>query len=124
LLTVEVAHGSRSGLRLSAEAYRSRFPEYGGLEKVLPLLDRLVDSLTILDQNRVLHRDIKPSNVLVDRNGHVWLNDFGLARLMGDSQLTAPGGRMGTDGFMSPEQWDGREDIDGRTDVFSLGATI
>jgi serine/threonine protein kinase/formylglycine-generating enzyme required for sulfatase activity len=94
------------------------------LKQILPVLDRLVDALTVLDQNQVIHRDIKPSNVLVERTGHVWLTDFGLARLAGEALLTLPGQRLGTSGFMSPEQWDGRADIDSRADLFSVGATL
>jgi formylglycine-generating enzyme required for sulfatase activity len=94
------------------------------LRQVLPVLDKLVDALTVFGRNGVVHRDLKPSNVLLDRNGDVWLSDFGLARLVGESMLTAPGAQIGTQGFMSPEQWAGREDVDGRADVFSLGATL
>jgi len=64
--------------------------------------------------------------VLLDRLGHVWLTDFGLATLAegGDSSLRAPGVQLGSPGLMSPEQWGGREHLDRRVDVFGLGATI
>jgi serine/threonine protein kinase/formylglycine-generating enzyme required for sulfatase activity len=94
------------------------------LEQVLPLLDKLIEAVTVVQRAGVLHRDIKPSNILVDRNGNVWLSDFGLARLAGYSGLTSPGAGMGSPGYMSPEQWEGREDLNERADVFGLGATL
>ncbi len=94
------------------------------LDQVLPLLDQLVDAVNVIHQARVLHRDIKPSNVLVDKRNNLWLSDFGLARLEEKGAGTTPGMIVGTRGFMSPEQGRGEEDIDFRSDVFSLGATI
>jgi WD40 repeat protein len=76
-------------------------------------------------QNGVLHRDVKPSNLLVDARGKLWVADFGLARIQGDSQLTQTGDLIGTLRYMSPEQAHGKRGvIDGRADVYSLGATL
>ena len=94
------------------------------LDKVLPLLDQLIQAVTALHRGGVLHRDIKPSNVLVDSQGHPWLSDFGLARLQEQGAGTMPGVGMGTSGYMSPEQARGEPDIDLRADLFSLGATL
>jgi serine/threonine protein kinase len=93
------------------------------LQKVLPLLDQIVDAVTAIHQakNPILHRDIKPSNVLVDGRGNLWLSDFGLARL--DTARSMVGAIVGTRGYMAPEQGRG-EEIDFRADVFSLGATL
>jgi serine/threonine protein kinase len=71
----------------------------------------------------VLHRDIKPSNLLFDKSGHVWIADFGLARVEDESQLTRTGDILGTLRYMSPEQATG-ERVDARSDVYSLGATL
>jgi serine/threonine protein kinase/formylglycine-generating enzyme required for sulfatase activity len=94
------------------------------LEKVLPLLDKVVDAVAALHRRGVLHRDIKPSNVLVDKEGNPWLSDFGLARLQDSSIGTHPGMGMGTQGYAAPEQTRGEKEIDFRADVFSLGVTL
>ncbi|MCP4895972.1 MAG: serine/threonine protein kinase [bacterium] len=72
----------------------------------------------------VVHRDIKPANLMIDTHGIVKIADFGLA-LLGDgaSRLTATGMFMGTPGYLSPEQCM-NEDIDKRTDIYSLGVTF
>ncbi|MBI4607197.1 MAG: protein kinase [Planctomycetes bacterium] len=73
----------------------------------------------------IIHRDVKPANLLLDRRGHLWLTDFGLAHCRADSGLTVTGDVVGTLRYMSPEQALGRRAaIDERTDVYSLGATL
>ncbi|MFO7975656.1 MAG: SUMF1/EgtB/PvdO family nonheme iron enzyme, partial [Candidatus Hydrogenedentota bacterium] len=72
----------------------------------------------------IIHRDIKPQNIMIDRAGRVKVMDFGLARaVQASTQLTAQGTRLGTPMYMSPEQCQGK-DIDGRTDIYSLGVTL
>ena len=78
----------------------------------------------------VIHRDIKPGNILVDSSGNVKIVDMGLAKLenKGDeesiSMLTASASIMGTVDFMSPEQGFSSKNVDGRADIYSLGATL
>lgn len=73
----------------------------------------------------IVHRDIKPSNLIVDDTGKAWVTDFGLARIQSDVSLTQSGDVIGTMRYMSPEQARGESAIvDGRTDVYSLGATL
>jgi outer membrane protein assembly factor BamB len=73
----------------------------------------------------VIHRDIKPSNLLLDREGTVWLTDFGLARQSSEVTLTVSGMLMGTPRYMSPEQAaTTQHKVDARSDVYSLGATL
>src|SRR5262249_29310825 len=73
----------------------------------------------------ILHRDIKPANLMLDAAGHLWVTDFGLAQVQGDSRLTPTGDILGTLRYMSPEQaLAKRVVIDGRTDIYSLGVTL
>ncbi len=76
-------------------------------------------------QEGIIHRDIKPANLMVNARGHLWVTDFGLARLQSDSGLTITGDVIGTLRYMSPEQALGRRVlIDARTDIYSLGVTL
>jgi serine/threonine-protein kinase len=71
----------------------------------------------------VVHRDIKPANLMLDDQGRVKVADFGLAlRVDRPEQHDADGTIVGTPNFMSPEQFEGAA-VDGRTDIYSLGAT-
>ena len=81
------------------------------------------DALDHAHTRGVIHRDIKPSNLLVDGRGFIWVADFGLARRIADPDQTHHESLIGTPRYMSPEQT--RNDpVDGRTDLYSLGATL
>jgi len=71
----------------------------------------------------VIHRDIKPANLLVTSDGRVKLSDFGIAKLFGNTGMTAAGNVLGTVEFMAPEQADARP-VGPRTDLYSLGAVF
>jgi hypothetical protein len=73
----------------------------------------------------IVHRDIKPANLLLDHGGQLWITDFGLAQMGGDSGLTLTGELLGTLRYASPEQVLARRGVvDHRSDVYSLGATL
>jgi serine/threonine protein kinase len=71
----------------------------------------------------IIHRDVKPGNVLVDRNGHARLTDFGIATTTGDSSLTTQGALIGSPSYMAPERANG-EEPQPPVDLWSLGATL
>ena len=72
-------------------------------------------------QREILHRDIKPSNLLIDHDEHVWVADFGLAKLA-DTEQTSTDGVVGTLRYMSPERFKGWSDP--RSDIYGLGMTL
>jgi WD40 repeat protein len=97
----------------------------GFFRRVGQLGIQAADALAYAHERGVIHRDIKPSNLLLDKQGVLWITDFGLARRQQDVALTHSGALVGTPRYMSPEQAEAsRCPIDHRTDVYSLGVTL
>ena len=95
------------------------------LDEVVRILEQLAPALDEAHQQGIIHRDIKPHNILFDRRNMPYLADFGIAKLTHASQkFTAKGAVMGTAAYISPEQARGDAHIDGRSDLYSLGATL
>src|SRR5262245_14287947 len=95
------------------------------VEAACRLVLDVAEALQHAHQAGVVHRDVKPSNILVRADGRALLFDFGLARLDDEITLTLTGDFTGTPAYVSPEQIAGRrEEVDGRSDVFSLGVTL
>jgi eukaryotic-like serine/threonine-protein kinase len=81
--------------------------------------------LVYAHERKIIHRDIKPSNLLLDKQGVLWIADFGLARKIEDPAMTQSGAMLGTPRYMSPEQAQAAtRPVDQRSDIYSLGATL
>jgi eukaryotic-like serine/threonine-protein kinase len=96
--------------------------------EVVGLTEQLLEVLVSAHANGIVHRDVKPANLLVTPQGELRLLDFGIASLResgGAASHTGSGTMLGTPGFMAPEQARGRvEQVDERTDIWSVGATM
>ena len=92
--------------------------------KCIPIFKQMLQAVDYAHRNGIIHRDIKPSNILLDKNDNVKVMDFGIAKLVGEKGLTKTGTKLGTLYYMSPEQVMGEKNIDGRSDIFSLGITF
>jgi serine/threonine-protein kinase len=94
--------------------------------RLLDVLDQVLDVLAAAHSRGIVHRDLKPDNLFVARDGSIKVLDFGIARILDDLpgiHKTRAGITLGTVPFMSPEQALGKRDqVDGRSDLFSLGA--
>ena len=93
---------------------------YMPFEQKLGFIIQVCEALDFAHQNEVVHRDIKPGNMFITLEGGLKIVDFGLARLT-SSEVTRSGVIVGSPYYMSPEQVKGLPDIDGRSDLFSVG---
>ena len=112
---------------IDGEDLRHRMERLGILneDEVVKIGVSLCDALTYLHglSPRILHRDVKPGNVRISPSGHVFLVDFGLAKIVQGNQMTITGARAMTPGYSPPEQY-GTARTDARSDIYSLGATL
>ena len=90
--------------------------------RVIDIIAETAEALDYAHGQGIIHRDIKPANIMLLSNGHVKVTDFGIAKAVSSSQ-TKSGIILGTPNYMSPEQINGNE-IDGRSDIFSLGVVF
>jgi len=83
---------------------------------------QVAEALAYAHDQGVIHRDIKPANLLLDRQGIIWITDFGLAHAAREAGVTQPGSTAGTLRYLAPEQFQGH--VDARSDIYSLGITL
>ncbi len=126
------------GHTLREEIHHERTP----LSKLLKYLNQVTDGLAKAHAAGIIHRDLKPDNIMISRDGHAKILDFGLAKLVETTELgldreemdsqvptaalpqrTSPGAIMGTVGYMSPEQVKAKT-LDQRSDIFSFGCVL
>jgi serine/threonine-protein kinase len=113
---------------IDGETLRARIDREGPLpvEESLRITRQVADALGYAHERGIAHRDIKPENILLER-GHAVVADFGIARAVaatGAERLTETGLAVGTPLYMSPEQASGDGNIDGRSDLYSLGCVL
>jgi len=93
------------------------------IEEMAHIFREVASALDYAHRKGVLHRDIKPANVLLDESGRVVLTDFGIARIVSETQFTVTGTLVGTPAYMSPEQGKGMS-IASPSDIYSLGIIL
>jgi len=115
-------------MRLMSSSSLSDRLEQGPLSisETIRILNRLAPALDSAHALGIIHRDLKPANILFDQWNNPYLSDFGIVKLIADSNtaLTAVGGLMGTPSYMSPEQVRAVVKLDGRSDIYALGVIL
>lgn len=113
---------------LAGRTLEDEWRDAGGIldeARVVVVATSVLDVLDAAHQRGIIHRDVKPANVFVTNAGSIKMLDFGVARLLSHPRSTPTGDALGTAEFIAPEQARGlSRDVDARTDLYSLGATM
>lgn len=92
-------------------------------EEIIKISIRVAEALKAAHENGIIHRDIKPQNIMVTPSGEVKVTDFGIAKGVSSTTVTASGETLGSVHYLSPEQARGTK-VDARSDLYSLGITM
>jgi serine/threonine protein kinase len=93
------------------------------VDQVINIVAQVAQGLAYAHEHGIVHRDVKPSNIMIVRDGHVKITDFGIARMASAAVRTQTGMVLGSPKYMSPEQVVGKL-TDQRSDIFSLGVML
>jgi len=109
------------GASLAAHLKSRHWPE----AEAVRIVRQACRALAVAHADGIVHRDIKPDNLILTRRGDIKLVDFGIAKRVDEEQsMTRTGSAVGTPHYIAPEQVRGERELDGRVDIYSLGATL
>jgi serine/threonine-protein kinase len=111
-IIMELVHGKTLSQHLAAK-------ENFGLREIAQIIAQTLDGIGYAHGQGVVHRDMKSANIMINNDGRIKINDFGIARIE-SSTLTKVGDLIGTPSYMSPEQFSG-EEVGGSSDLYSIG---
>ncbi len=113
---------------IDGESCKDRMESSGGfdVQTTVQIIREVADGLNYATAKGIIHRDVKPENIMIDKGGNARIADLGLAKevVPGTGSATADGDVLGTPYYMSPEQVRQPGDVDFRSDIYSLGATM
>ncbi|WP_152412936.1 serine/threonine-protein kinase, partial [Nitrolancea hollandica] len=111
---------------IDGESLRDRLASIHGAgltfktEMIVSIVQQVGSALSYAHRLGYIHRDVKPGNILLAKDGQVYLTDFGVVKIIGDTPMTVAGTIVGTPEYMSPEQSSGDEPVTPLSDLYSL----